>query len=144
MLRPSQAAKFIKRFDAYPRAEEHLIRKTSTGALVSVVGIAMMLVLGLAELRLFLTPFTVTEMRVDVKGAANAANALPPEPPQQRRGRKKSSARPCGGRATVCADWWLPPPPLLLFRRRRRCSVGRSVVRSCGWLVRACVRVCRW
>mmetsp|Transcript_2196 Transcript_2196/g.7865 ORF Transcript_2196/g.7865 Transcript_2196/m.7865 type:complete len:290 (-) Transcript_2196:17-886(-) len=38
----------------------------------------------------------------------------------------------------------VPPPPLLLFRRRRRCSVGRSVVRSCGWLVRACVRVCRW
>ena len=53
----------------YPRAEEHLIRKTSTGAVVSVLGIFMMAVLGVAELRLFLTPFTSTDMRVDVKGA---------------------------------------------------------------------------
>eukprot|EP00245_Coleochaete_scutata_P010511 TRINITY_DN3696_c0_g3_i1.p1 TRINITY_DN3696_c0_g3~~TRINITY_DN3696_c0_g3_i1.p1 ORF type:complete len:351 (+),score=56.23 TRINITY_DN3696_c0_g3_i1:119-1171(+) len=60
------ATKWISRLDAFPRTEEHLTQKTSTGAVVSVIGISMMALLFLNELQYFLKTYTVHEMSVDM------------------------------------------------------------------------------
>ncbi|XP_023549502.1 endoplasmic reticulum-Golgi intermediate compartment protein 3 isoform X2 [Cucurbita pepo subsp. pepo] len=57
----------IKSLDAFPRAEEHLLQKTQTGALVSVVGLVIMATLFLHELRYYLTTYTVHQMSVDLR-----------------------------------------------------------------------------
>ncbi|CAL9013465.1 unnamed protein product [Prunus brigantina] len=57
----------LKSLDAFPRAEEHLLQKTQTGALVSVVGLLIMATLFVHELRYYLTTYTVHQMSVDLK-----------------------------------------------------------------------------
>ncbi|KAM6572221.1 hypothetical protein CsatA_016301 [Cannabis sativa] len=57
----------IKSLDAFPRAEDHLLQKTQSGALVSIVGLIIMATLFLHELRYYLTTYTVHEMSVDLK-----------------------------------------------------------------------------
>ncbi|KAM7251126.1 hypothetical protein ACFE04_023009 [Oxalis oulophora] len=57
----------IKSMDAFPRAEEHLLQKTQSGALVSIVGLVIMATLFLHELRYYLTTYTVHQMSVDLK-----------------------------------------------------------------------------
>jgi len=61
----------LKNFDAFPRAEEHLTQKTSSGAIVSVIGLIIMATLFLHELQYYLTTKTVHEMSVDVKRGEN-------------------------------------------------------------------------
>ncbi|CAN6574031.1 hypothetical protein ACFX13_046690 [Malus domestica] len=57
----------LKSLDAFPRAEEHLLQKTQSGALVSVVGLLIMATLFVHELRYYLTTYTVHQMAVDLK-----------------------------------------------------------------------------
>ncbi|KAJ6408480.1 hypothetical protein OIU84_011740 [Salix udensis] len=57
----------IKKLDAFPRAEEHLLQKTQSGALVSIIGIVTMATLFYHELSYYLTPYTVHQMSVDLK-----------------------------------------------------------------------------
>ncbi|KDP30124.1 hypothetical protein JCGZ_18119 [Jatropha curcas] len=57
----------IKRLDAFPRAEEHLLQKTQSGALVSIIGLVIMATLFLHELTYYLTTYTVHQMSVDLK-----------------------------------------------------------------------------
>ncbi|PON36242.1 Endoplasmic reticulum vesicle transporter, C-terminal [Parasponia andersonii] len=57
----------IKSLDAFPRAEEHLLQKTQSGALVSIVGLVIMATLFMHELRYYLTTYTVHQMSVDLK-----------------------------------------------------------------------------
>ncbi|GLT49012.1 hypothetical protein SLA2020_225980 [Shorea laevis] len=57
----------IKSLDAFPRAEDHLLQKTQSGALVSVVGLVIMAILFLHELRYYITTYTVHQMSVDLK-----------------------------------------------------------------------------
>lgn len=57
----------IKSLDAFPRAEEHLLKKTQSGALVSVVGLVIMATLFLHELGYYLSTYTVHQMSVDLK-----------------------------------------------------------------------------
>lgn len=57
----------IRSIDAFPRAEEHLLQKTQSGALVSVIGLVIMATLFLHELRYYLTTYTVHQMSVDLK-----------------------------------------------------------------------------
>ncbi|XP_054818174.1 uncharacterized protein LOC129317811 [Prosopis cineraria] len=57
----------IKKLDAFPRAEEHLLHKTKSGALVSVLGLIIMATLFLHELGYYLTTYTVHQMSVDLK-----------------------------------------------------------------------------
>lgn len=57
----------IRSIDAFPRAEDHLLQKTQSGALVSVVGLVIMSLLFLHELRYYLTTYTVHQMSVDLK-----------------------------------------------------------------------------
>lgn len=59
--------KTIKSFDAFPRAEEHLLQKTQSGAVVSIVGLVIMATLFVHELRYYLTTYTVHQMSVDLK-----------------------------------------------------------------------------
>eukprot|EP00252_Welwitschia_mirabilis_P025675 TRINITY_DN8135_c0_g1_i2.p1 TRINITY_DN8135_c0_g1~~TRINITY_DN8135_c0_g1_i2.p1 ORF type:complete len:350 (+),score=71.52 TRINITY_DN8135_c0_g1_i2:253-1302(+) len=61
----------LKNFDAFPRAEEHLTQKTSTGALVSVIGLLIMVTLFVHELQYYLAVNTIHEMSVDVKRGEN-------------------------------------------------------------------------
>ena len=56
----------LKAFDAYVKPEAHLTRKTTSGAIVSLVGYALMAILFLFELVTYLTPRRVTTMGVDV------------------------------------------------------------------------------
>ena len=56
----------LKAFDAYVKPEAHLTRKTTSGAIVSLVGYALMAILFLFELATYLTPRRVTTMGVDV------------------------------------------------------------------------------
>ena len=56
----------LKAFDAYVKPEAHLTRKTTTGAIVSLVGYALMAILFLFELGTYLAPRRVTTMGVDV------------------------------------------------------------------------------
>ncbi|KAL3502439.1 hypothetical protein ACH5RR_036888 [Cinchona calisaya] len=57
----------IKKLDAFPRAEEHLLQKTQSGALVSIIGLVIMATLFLHELRYYLTTNVVHQMAVDLK-----------------------------------------------------------------------------
>ncbi|GAB4850709.1 hypothetical protein Ancab_030009 [Ancistrocladus abbreviatus] len=57
----------IKRFDAFPRAEEHLLQKTQSGAIVSIIGLLIMATLFLHELRYYLSTYTIHQMSVDLK-----------------------------------------------------------------------------
>ncbi|KAG8369170.1 hypothetical protein BUALT_Bualt15G0123400 [Buddleja alternifolia] len=57
----------LKSLDAFPRAEEHLMQKTKSGALVSVVGLVIMATLFLHELTYYLSTYTVHQMAVDLK-----------------------------------------------------------------------------
>ncbi|XP_073134451.1 uncharacterized protein [Henckelia pumila] len=57
----------LKSLDAFPRAEEHLLQKTKSGALVSIVGLVIMATLFLHELTFYLSTDTVHEMAVDLK-----------------------------------------------------------------------------
>ncbi|CAN6707887.1 unnamed protein product [Malus baccata var. baccata] len=57
----------LKSLDAFPRAEEHLLQKTQSGALVSVVGLLIMATLFVHELRYYLTTYTVHQMSADLK-----------------------------------------------------------------------------
>jgi len=56
----------LKAFDAYVKPEAHLTRKTTSGAIVSLVGYALMAILFLFELGTYLAPRRVTTMGVDV------------------------------------------------------------------------------
>ncbi|KAK4782750.1 hypothetical protein SAY86_007124 [Trapa natans] len=56
----------LKSLDAFPRAEDHLLQKTQSGALVSIVGLAIMATLFLHELKYYLTTYTVHQMSVDL------------------------------------------------------------------------------
>ncbi|KAI4305523.1 hypothetical protein L6164_028886 [Bauhinia variegata] len=57
----------IKSLDAFPRAEEHLLQKTQSGALVSIIGLVIMATLFVHELGYYLTTYTVHHMAVDLK-----------------------------------------------------------------------------
>ena len=57
----------IKNLDAFPRAEDHLLQKTQSGALVSIIGLIIMATLFLHELGYYLTTYTVHEMSVNMK-----------------------------------------------------------------------------
>ncbi|XVF14465.1 hypothetical protein REPUB_Repub09cG0062800 [Reevesia pubescens] len=57
----------IKSLDAFPRAEEHLLQKTQSGALVSIVGLVIMATLFFHELTYYLSTYTVHQMSVDLK-----------------------------------------------------------------------------
>nr|ACU19028.1 unknown [Glycine max] len=57
----------IKNLDAFPRAEDHLLQKTQSGALVSVIGLIIMATLFVHELGYYLTTYTVHQMSVDLK-----------------------------------------------------------------------------
>ncbi|XP_059653538.1 uncharacterized protein LOC132300470 isoform X1 [Cornus florida] len=57
----------LKSLDAFPRAEEHLLQKTQSGALVSIIGLVIMATLFLHELRYYLSTYTVHQMAVDLK-----------------------------------------------------------------------------
>ncbi|XP_068654991.1 uncharacterized protein [Aristolochia californica] len=57
----------LKNFDAFPRAEDHLLQKTQSGAVVSIIGLAIMATLFVHELQYYLTTYTVHQMSVDLK-----------------------------------------------------------------------------
>ncbi|XP_010688789.2 uncharacterized protein LOC104902637 isoform X2 [Beta vulgaris subsp. vulgaris] len=57
----------IKKLDAFPRAEEHLLQKTQSGAIVSIIGLVIMATLFIHELRYYLSTYTVNQMSVDLK-----------------------------------------------------------------------------
>lgn len=61
----------LKNFDAFPRAEEHLLQKTKSGAVVSIIGLAIMATLFVHELKYYLTTNTVHQMSVDLKRGEN-------------------------------------------------------------------------
>ncbi|CAK8566971.1 unnamed protein product [Lathyrus sativus] len=63
----------LKNLDAFPRAEDHLLQKTQSGALVSVIGLFIMAILFLHEMGYYLTTYTVHEMSVDL----NRGETLP-------------------------------------------------------------------
>ncbi|CAN1853731.1 Endoplasmic reticulum-Golgi intermediate compartment protein 3 [Linum perenne] len=56
----------IKSLDAFPRAEEHLLQKTRSGALVSIIGLVIMATLFLHELSYYLQTYKVHQMSVDL------------------------------------------------------------------------------
>lgn len=55
----------LKNFDAFPHAEEHLTQKTPSGAIVSLVGLVIMVTLFVHELGFYLTTVTTHQMAVD-------------------------------------------------------------------------------
>ncbi|KAG1368424.1 endoplasmic reticulum-Golgi intermediate compartment protein 3 [Cocos nucifera] len=57
----------LRNFDAFPRAEEHLLKKTHSGAIVSIIGLVIMATLFVHELKYYLTTYTVHQMSVDLK-----------------------------------------------------------------------------
>ncbi|KAH7661109.1 COPII vesicle protein [Dioscorea alata] len=57
----------LRNFDAFPRAEEHLLQKTKSGAVVSIIGLVIMAILFIHELNYYLTTYTVHQMSVDLK-----------------------------------------------------------------------------
>ncbi|KAK1393408.1 Endoplasmic reticulum vesicle transporter, C-terminal [Heracleum sosnowskyi] len=61
----------IKNLDAFPRAEDHLLQRTQSGALVSVIGLVIISTLFLHELKYYFTTYTVHEMAVDLKRGEN-------------------------------------------------------------------------
>ncbi|KAF3782513.1 hypothetical protein EJ110_NYTH34116 [Nymphaea thermarum] len=57
----------LRNLDAFPRAEEHLLKKTQSGGVVSMIGLAVMALLFIHELKYYLTIEKVHQMSVDVK-----------------------------------------------------------------------------
>ncbi|KAJ3670014.1 hypothetical protein LUZ60_010338 [Juncus effusus] len=57
----------LKNFNAFPHAEDHLLKKTFSGAIVSIVGLIIMATLFVHELHYYLTTYTLHQMSVDVK-----------------------------------------------------------------------------
>ncbi|XP_074585015.1 uncharacterized protein LOC141840837 [Curcuma longa] len=57
----------LQSLSAFPRAEEHLLEKTRSGAVVSIIGLIAIATLFTHELKYYLTTYTVHEMSVDVK-----------------------------------------------------------------------------
>lgn len=57
----------LSKLNAFPRAEEHLLQKTTTGAAVTIIGMLLMATLFLHELRYQLTIRTVHEMSVETR-----------------------------------------------------------------------------
>ncbi|KAL4194717.1 hypothetical protein AMTRI_Chr05g69930 [Amborella trichopoda] len=57
----------LKSLDAFPRAEEHLLQKTQSGAVVSIMGLVIMATLFVHELKYYLATYTVHQMSVDLK-----------------------------------------------------------------------------
>jgi hypothetical protein len=55
----------LSKLNAFPRAEEHLMQKTSTGAAVTIIGMLLMAILFIHEVRYQLTVRTVHQMYVD-------------------------------------------------------------------------------
>ncbi|KAL0322919.1 UNVERIFIED_CONTAM: Endoplasmic reticulum-Golgi intermediate compartment protein 3 [Sesamum angustifolium] len=58
----------LKSLDAFPRAEEHLLQKTKSGAIVSIVGLIIMATLFLHELTYYLSTYTVHQLRLNKEG----------------------------------------------------------------------------
>eukprot|EP00898_Chlorokybus_atmophyticus_P000082 jgi/Chlat1/1074/Chrsp110S01542 len=56
----------ISRFDAFARTEDHLMHKTNTGAVVTLIGIVLIAILFVHEMSFYLTPTTQHEMSVDL------------------------------------------------------------------------------
>ncbi|KAK4344201.1 hypothetical protein RND71_037295 [Anisodus tanguticus] len=61
----------LRAIDAFPRAEDHLLQKTKSGAFVSVVGLLIMATLFLHELTYYLNIYTVHQMAVDLRRGEN-------------------------------------------------------------------------
>ncbi|XP_057773335.1 uncharacterized protein LOC130992634 isoform X1 [Salvia miltiorrhiza] len=57
----------LRNIDAFPRAEDHLLQKTKSGAFVSIVGLVIMATLFVHELTYYLSTYTVHQMSVDLK-----------------------------------------------------------------------------
>ncbi|KAF3321642.1 endoplasmic reticulum-Golgi intermediate compartment protein 3 [Carex littledalei] len=57
----------LRNFNAFPHAEDHLLQKTFSGAIVSIVGFVIMATLFVHELQYYLTTYTVHQMSVDLK-----------------------------------------------------------------------------
>lgn len=57
----------LKSLDAFPRAEEHLLQKTKSGAFVSIVGLVIMATLFFHELTYYISTYTIHQMEVDLK-----------------------------------------------------------------------------
>ncbi|OAY83706.1 Endoplasmic reticulum-Golgi intermediate compartment protein 3, partial [Ananas comosus] len=57
----------LRNFNAFPHAEDHLLQKTFSGAIVSIVGLTIMVTLFVHELKYYLTTYTVHQMSVDLK-----------------------------------------------------------------------------
>eukprot|EP00899_Mesostigma_viride_P021692 jgi/Mesvir1/29524/Mv07019-RA.1 len=56
----------ISKLDAFPRTEEHLTQKTSSGALVTIFGVVLIVTLFVTELSAYLTTTAKHEMSVDL------------------------------------------------------------------------------
>ncbi|PUZ36671.1 hypothetical protein GQ55_9G056800 [Panicum hallii var. hallii] len=57
----------LKSLNAFPHAEEHLLKKTCSGAVVTILGLIIRFTLFVHELRFYLTAYTVHQMSVDLK-----------------------------------------------------------------------------
>ncbi|EES03808.1 hypothetical protein BDA96_03G365300 [Sorghum bicolor] len=57
----------LKSLNAFPHAEEHLLKKTYSGAVVTILGLLVMITLFVHELQFYLTTYTVHQMSVDLK-----------------------------------------------------------------------------
>ncbi|CAL4925784.1 unnamed protein product [Urochloa decumbens] len=57
----------LKSLNAFPHAEEHLLKKTYSGAIVTILGLIIMFTLFVHELQFYLTTYTVHQMSVDLK-----------------------------------------------------------------------------
>ncbi|PWZ11978.1 Endoplasmic reticulum-Golgi intermediate compartment protein 3 [Zea mays] len=57
----------LKSLNAFPHAEEHLLKKTYSGAVVTIFGLLIMITLFVHELQFYLTTYTVHQMSVDLK-----------------------------------------------------------------------------
>jgi endoplasmic reticulum-Golgi intermediate compartment protein 3 len=56
---------FLTSIDAYKAIESHLMRRTNSGAIISLSGVILMIVLGMNELREYINPPLVRQMAVD-------------------------------------------------------------------------------
>ena len=56
---------WVSSFDAYKKIEDHLMVRTTSGAIVSLLGIALMCILGANEIMNYITPPMVKQMAVD-------------------------------------------------------------------------------
>lgn len=55
----------LSSLDAYKKIEDHLMVRTTSGAIVSLLGIALMCILGASEILNYITPPVVKQMAVD-------------------------------------------------------------------------------